>query len=172
MAIRGVLFDKDGTLIAVNDTWIPIYRHMLRDLFETDEDGADALMATAGLDRATGKFLAGSVLAGGTTRQLIDIWWPGLDAAGIAEKVRILDHDYAPLVKNLLKELMPLEPILLELRAMNLVLGVATNDSHVSARSHMAQVGVIEHFLDIIAADTVDVPKPSGSMIRRFAEIT
>ena len=51
-------------------------------------------------------------------------------------------------------------------------LGVATNDSHVSARNHMAHIGVIEHFEDIIAADTVPVPKPSGNMIRRFAEIT
>lgn len=172
MAIRGVLFDKDGTLIAVNDTWIPIYRRMLAELFNTDTDGADALMEKAGLDRETGRFQPGSVLAGGTTRQLIDIWWPGLDEEGVAGKVRILDHDYAPLVKELLQPLMPLEPILAELRSMNLVLGVATNDSHVSARNHMAHVGVIEHFADIIAADTVPVPKPSGNMIRRFAEVT
>lgn len=172
MAIRGVLFDKDGTLIAVSDTWIPIYRRMLCDLFGTDTEGADALMEKAGLDRLTGKFLAGSVLAGGTTRQLIDIWWPGLDDEGMAEKIRILDHDYAPMVKELLQPLMPLEPILAELRAMNLLLGVATNDSHVSARNHMTHVGIIEHFEDIIAADTVAVPKPSGNMIRRFAEVT
>ena len=172
MAIRGVLFDKDGTLIAGNDTWIPIYRSILRDLFATDVEGADTLMERAGLDRASGKFLAGSVLAGGTTRQLAAIWWPGLEGAELSEKVRILDHDYAPMVMEFLKPLMPLEPILAELKAMNLLLGVATNDSHVSARNHMTHVGVIEHFEDIIAADTVAVPKPSGNMIRRFAEIT
>jgi phosphoglycolate phosphatase len=55
---------------------------------------------------------------------------------------------------------------------MGLKLGVATNDSHVSATGHMAHIGVIEHFEDIIASDTVPVPKPSGNMIRRFAEIT
>ena len=55
---------------------------------------------------------------------------------------------------------------------MGMKLGVATNDSHVSATSHMTHIGVIEHFEDIIAADTVAVPKPSGNMIRRFAEIT
>jgi len=172
MNIRGILFDKDGTLIEVNDTWLPIYRQMLTDLFDTDVEGADMLLEKAGLDRATDTFKPGSILAAGTTRQLISIWWPRLDAAGIAEKVRVLDHDYAPLVKAALKPLMALEPIFAQLKAMGMRLGVATNDSHVSATNHMSHIGMIEHFEDIIAADTVEVPKPSGNMVRRFAEIT
>lgn len=172
MKIQGVLFDKDGTLIDVNATWVPIYRRMLAELFATDLDGAEALMEKAGYDPVTGQFRAGSILAGGTTRQLIDTWWPGLDAAGVAEKTRILDHDYAHLVKDALAPLMPLEPIFTALREMGLKLGVATNDSHVSAVNHMTHIGVVEHFEDIIAADTVAVPKPSGNMIQRFAEIT
>jgi phosphoglycolate phosphatase len=172
MSIRGILFDKDGTLIEVNATWVPLYRRMLGDLFGVDSDGADAMMARAGLARATEKFQPGSVLAGGTTRQLIDIWWPGLDEAGVAEKIRIIDEDYAPLARQYLTPLMPLEPILSELRSMGMRLGVATNDTRASASNHIAHIGVIEHFEDIIGADTVDVPKPSGSMIRRFAEIT
>lgn len=170
--IRGILFDKDGTLIDVNNTWVPVYRRMLCELFGIDTAGAEMLMEKAGLDRETGSFRPNSILAGGTTRQLIDIWWPGLDAAGIAEKVRILDHDYAPLVKEFLKPLMPLEPVLRELRGMALRLGVATNDSHVSATGHISHLGVAELFEIVIAADTVAVPKPSGNMIRRFAEVT
>ncbi len=172
MSIRAVLFDKDGTLIDVNATWIPIYREVLMELFATDAAGAEALMAKAGYDPATGKFRAGSVLAGGTTRQIVEILWPGLDEKAAAEKAYLLDHGYTHLVRDRLTPLMPLEPILSELRAMGLKLGVATNDSHVSAKAHMAHVGVIEHFEDIIAADTVPVAKPSGNMIRRFAEIT
>lgn len=172
MKIAGILFDKDGTLIDVNNTWVPIYRHMLCELFSTDEEGAEVLMERAGFDPFSQTFLPGSILAGGTTRQLIDIWWPGLDAEGIAEKTRILDHDYAPLVRDYLKPLMPLAPILDELRGMGFKLGVATNDSHVSATNHMSHLGVVDLFEEIIAADTVAVPKPSGSMVRRFADIT
>ncbi|MGH6819786.1 MAG: HAD family hydrolase, partial [Methylocella sp.] len=172
MSIRGVLFDKDGTLIEVNDTWLPIYRLMLSDLFAADEEGVNVLLERAGWDRTTDSFKPGSILAAGTTRQLASIWWPDLNAAELAEKVRILDHDYAPLIKAALKPLMALEPIFAELKAMGLRLGVATNDSHVSATNHMTHIGIIEHFEDIIAADTVDVPKPSGNMVRRFAEIT
>lgn len=172
MSIRAILFDKDGTLIDVNATWIPIYRQVLMDQFLTDLAGAEALMAKAGYDKATDRFVAGSILAGGTTRQLVETWWPGLDERAAAEKARLLDHGYTHLVREKLSPLMPLEPILSELRAMGLRLGVATNDSHVSATAHMTQVGVIDHFEDIIAADTVPVPKPSGNMVRRFAEVT
>jgi len=172
MNIRAVLFDKDGTLIDVNATWVPIYREMLMELFGTDAAGAEELMAKAGYDRATGKFRAGSVLAGGTTPQIVSIWWPDLAGEAFAEKVRLLDTGYTHLVEGKLTPLMPLEPILSELRAMGLKLGVATNDSQVSARAHMAQAGAIGHFDAIIAADTVPVPKPSGNMIRSFAEMT
>lgn len=172
MRIAGVLFDKDGTLVDVHSTWIPIYRQMLRQLFATDEAGATALMEKAGYDPVRSTFRAGSIIAAGTTRQLVDVWWPGLSPEEHAEKVRMIDHDFGALVNESLVPLMPLEPIFTELRAMGLKLGVATNDSHVAARAHMTTVGVIEHFEDIIAADTVPVAKPSGNMIRRFAEVT
>ena len=172
MTIRAVLFDKDGTLIDSNATWIPIYREVLMDMFGTDAEGAEALMAKAGYDKASNRLRAGSILAGGTTRELVAVLWPGLDAAAAAEKARRIDNDYTHLVRESLMPLMPLLPIMEELRAMGLRLGVATNDSHVSARAHMTHAGVIGHFEEIIAADTVAVPKPSGNMVLKFAEVT
>lgn len=172
MKIQGVLFDKDGTLIEVNATWVPIYREILKELCATDDAGAEALMQRAGYDPAKGKFAAGSLLAGGTTRQIAASFWPDLKGEAFEARVHHMDHGYTHLVRDKLTPLMPLEPLLVELRGMGLKLGVATNDSHVSAKAHMAHVGVIEHFDDIIAADTVAVPKPSGNMIAKFAEIT
>jgi phosphoglycolate phosphatase len=172
MTVKGVLFDKDGTLIDVNATWIPIYRQAFMDLFATDLAGAEERMGLIGYDKATDKLIAGSILAGGTTRQMVDVLWPGLGEQEAAAKVHRLDHGYRDLVSRHLVPLMPLEPILSDLRSMGLRLGVATNDVHLSARAHMTQVGVIEHFDCIIGADTVPVPKPSGNMIRRFAEMT
>ncbi len=169
MTIRGVLFDKDGTLIDVNGTWVPIYRQMLCEQFSIKPADADVMMAKAGYDPDTDGFHANSVLAAGTTRQLIDCWWPGLDEAGALEKARMIDIDYAPLSKSLLKPLMPLVPLLQELKGMALYVGLATNDSHYSARNHLNHLGVLDLFDEVIAADTVATPKPSGDMIRKFA---
>jgi len=86
--------------------------------------------------------------------------------------VHLLDRGYTHLVNDRLIQLMPLAPILSELRAMGLKLGIGTNDNHLSAIAQMTALGVMEHFEDIIAADTVPVPKPSGNMIKSFAAIT
>ncbi len=170
MAIRGVLFDKDGTLIDVTGTWVPVYRKLLADIFPgLDERAVEAKMALAGFDPATGAFRAGSVLAGGTTRQIIDIWWPGLDDGGVAEKMKLLDIDYRDLALAHLTPLMPLKPVLGELHDLNLRLGVATNDTEQSARNHMRALGVHDHFDVILGSDSVARAKPAGDMIHAFA---
>ena len=53
VSIRGILFDKDGTLIEVNDTWLPIYRRILSDLFAANTEGVNALAAKLATLRIT-----------------------------------------------------------------------------------------------------------------------
>jgi phosphoglycolate phosphatase len=171
MAIRGVLFDKDGTLIDVTGTWVPVYQELLREVFPgSDPKVIEAKFVAAGYDPATGAFRAGSVLAQGTTRDIIEVWWPGLDASQIAQKVKLFDVDYRDLGLKHLKPLMPLRPVLEELRAMGLKLGVATNDTAASAALHMAALDAAALFDVILGADSVKRPKPFGDMIHAFAD--
>jgi phosphoglycolate phosphatase len=172
MAIKAILFDKDGTLIDVNGTWIPFYRAMLEQERKLDADSVEAKMVSAGYDPVSNSFRAGSILAGGTTRQLVELWWDGESAENHATITRRLDQDFAPLALQHMKPLMPLQPILDDLRALRLKLGVATNDGKVSARGHMWALGVEDYFEAIIGADSVAVPKPSGQMVMLFASIT
>ena len=95
----------------MNGTWVPIYRQMLCEQFDIKPAEADRMMARVGYNPNTDGFDANSILAAGTTRQLIEYWWPDLDEAGTLEKVRMIDVDYAPLSKSLLKPLMPLAPL-------------------------------------------------------------
>ena len=171
MAIKAILFDKDGTLIDVNRTWIPIYRHMLEAEFRTDDEEVTNLLQKAGYDAGSDSFRAGSVLAGGTTRQLVNIWWPDFDDAAQAAKTRRIDNDYAPVARQYLKPLLALSPVLEALIAQGLRLGVGTNDSVFSATGQMQVLGVEHHFEAILGADSVDLPKPSGQMVKRFAEL-
>jgi phosphoglycolate phosphatase len=172
MAIRGILFDKDGTLIEVNGTWVPLYRSMLAQEFGHSQDEISVLLAKAGYDAATDGFKAGSVMAGGTTRQIAAIWWPEVDDAERRRRVHFIDNDIGPKAKSFVKPLMDLAPVFDELHQMGLVLGVGTNDSEASGKSHMAHLEVGHYFEVIIGSDSVALAKPSGHMIARFAEIT
>ena len=172
MAIKGILFDKDGTLIESNGTWVPVYKSVLAKEMQADEARVIELMTLAGYDAETDGFKANSILAAGTIDQLVDVWWPDLDAAQKREKILKINRDYADEARLFLKPLMDLVPIFDELDEMGIILGVATNDIHSSASYHMKELGVHDYFVHIIGADSVDVPKPSGQMIARFAELT
>jgi phosphoglycolate phosphatase len=171
MSIKGVLFDKDGTLIDVTGTWVPAYQQLLGEVF-ADRDPAEieGKFVAAGYDPATGAFKAGSVLAQGTTRDIIEVWWPELDPSGIAQKMQLLDVDYRDLGLKHLKPLLPLRPILEELRQMGLRLGVATNDTAASAVLHMGALDAAQLFDVILGADSVKRPKPFGDMVHAFAD--
>lgn len=170
MAIKGVLFDKDGTLIDVNGTWVPFYKAMLKQEQGLSSAEVETKMVAAGLDPLTDTFRAGSTLAGGTTRQLVEVWWPDASAAEHAEITHRLDHDFASLALSHMTPLMPLTPVFEALQNLGLKLGVATNDGELSAKRHMSALNVDHFFTTILGADSVVVPKPSGQMVQLFAK--
>ena len=171
MAIKALLFDKDGTLIDVNRTWIPLYRQMLAEEFNAEVHEVTALLVKAGYDPHTDSFLAGSVLAGGTTRQLVDIWWPRADAQTQAATAHRIDHHYAPVARKYLQPLLDLSAVFDSLKSLDFRLGVGTNDSVFSATGQMESLNVQHYFDAILGADSVALPKPSGQMVRKFADL-
>jgi phosphoglycolate phosphatase len=172
MTIKGVLFDKDGTLIEVNGTWIPLYKSMLADEFGHSAIEVSELLACTGYLSDTNSIRAGSVMAGGTTREIAELWWPELSATQRRERVYHIDNVIGPQAKSFVKPLMDLAPVFDILHHMGLVIGVGTNDSEASGRAHMVHLGVDHYFKAIIGSDSVTIAKPSGQMIARFADVT
>lgn len=164
------MFDKDGTLIEADGTWVPFYRSVLMRLKGVEEAAANELMALAGYDPATGKMKAGSIMAGGTTRQLIDIWWAENDARFRDDLIHRLDNEPVSAVDIVIEPLVDLAHVLGQLQSLGFLLAVATNDSFASAKRHMELLGVDQHFHSILGSDIVAKPKPAGHMIRHFSE--
>jgi phosphoglycolate phosphatase len=172
MRFKGILFDKDGTLIEADGTWVPFYRSVLMRLKGVDEAEADAMMALAGYDPVARRMKAGSIMAGGTTRQLVDIWWAEDSAQARDALIHRLDNELLPDVEPVLEPLADLPQVLGQLQTAGYKLAVATNDSFASASRHMEMLAIHNYFHTILGSDKVAKPKPSGLMIRRFSELS
>jgi phosphoglycolate phosphatase len=61
MAIKGVLFDKDGTLLDYFETWMPVNRELSLAVADGDEALAQRLLVAIGYDPEQGLVRPGSV---------------------------------------------------------------------------------------------------------------
>ncbi len=171
MRYRGILFDKDGTLIEAHGVWAPLYRSMLMRMKGIGQDEANELLSQVGYDVEQDRVIGGTLIAGGTTVQLVETWWPDADAASRADIIKSIDVTDKQAQDIIVTPLVPLRPLLEGLRDSGFRIGIATNDSSSSTHRHMQQLGILDLFDTVICADTVEVPKPAGNMIRYFAQL-
>lgn len=166
-AIRGVLFDKDGTLFDFNATWAVWATGALLELAEGDAGLADDLAARIGFDRQRVAFDRASPVIAGTPEEVASLLAAGLRGKTPAEVTARLDEmaAVAPLA-----EAVPLAPLMARLRAAGLKLGVATNDAEVPARAHLSAVGITEAFDFVAGYDSGFGGKPAPGMCIGFAE--
>ncbi len=164
--IRGVLFDKDGTLFDFEATWNVWAATTLANLTAGDEVRAAELGARMGFDYAGQRFDPASDVIAGTPEDIVRLLLPGLPGMAPAELIGRINASaaHAPQV-----EAVPLGPLLSTLRGLGLMLGVATNDAEVPARAHLAGVGHEASFDFIAGYDTGYGGKPEPGMCLGFA---
>jgi phosphoglycolate phosphatase len=170
MRFKGILFDKDGTLIEADSVWVPLYRDILVRMRGVDVVGANKLLSKAGYDIENDRVIGGTVIAGGTTSQLVDLWWPEADAETRRSIVREIDVTDKQVHTAQVTPVVELVELLRSLRGYGFHVGIATNDSSSSTHRHADKLGIGALLDAVICADTVSVPKPAGNMIRAFAE--
>jgi phosphoglycolate phosphatase len=168
--ISGILFDKDGTLIDLNATWVPVYKAFLQREKALGHEHMLELMQQGGYDPVADRFTPDSLLASGTTQQIVELWYPELDDDAINHKIAMLDSEFGDIAIANLRPVVPLAEYLTGLRDAGLKIGVATNDTYRSAMTQLEHLGVAGLFDLVMGADSVASPKPSGDMIRRFSE--
>ena len=168
MKIRGVLFDKDGTLIDFDKTWQPIAERLAEEVADGDAQEAARLMRLAGFDEESGRFAAGSIFAAGNNLDLTDAWHPGLAPGERADKAREYDNYFSAFSAGASVPLTDLPHVLGLLRAKDMRLGIATNDVTASAEEFAKSAGLGAVFDFITGYDGVPVPKPAGDMVVAF----
>ncbi len=166
MTLRGLLFDKDGTLFDFHRSWGPWLAGFLGEVC-SDKAHALRLAEALGFALETQTFRPGSVFVHDTLEEIMDAVLPhlpnwkrsALEAYAIEETAKV------PQVPTV-----PLSPLLSGLKARGLKLGVATNDNEHPARTQLDAAGVIGHFSFIAGYDSGYGGKPATGMQRAFCK--
>jgi phosphoglycolate phosphatase len=175
MAIRGILFDKDGTLLDFFETWIPAYKAAAKvaAAFADDPAMADRMLRATGFDPESEAFDPLSLLAGGTTAQICDAW---ADEAGLVERDRFLQQvhdamdDYAARYPVPIAE--GLDVLFERLASRGYVLGIATMDSEVVAKVTAETLGLSRWLAFLAGYNSGHGAKPEPGMVLGFCAAT
>lgn len=170
--IKGILFDKDGTLVDFDATWFAVGDLMALEAAAGDRAKADALLADAGYDFAGRRFRGDSVFAAGTNADIVALWYPHLDATGRAAMVTRFDMFTADAGAAKCVPLPGAIDALGRLHAAGLRLGIATNDSTNGAEKTAVSLGVAQLFDAVYGYDAVANPKPAPDTVMAFADLT
>ena len=168
-SIRGLLFDKDGTLFDFEKTWNSWTSRILTEVSKQSDVSISALADAIDFDLKTGKLLPQSIVIAGTHRQV---------TAALHTKLSNWDFEHLEsylldyVIETRQYEVVPLQKYFRKLKSEGLLLGVMTNDAEKGAQAHLAAAGILD-LLDFVAgSDTGFGCKPAPEPLLAFAKIT
>jgi len=170
--IRGILFDKDGTLIDFNATWLALADMQALHAAGQDRARADTLLEAAGFDFPTRRFRPDSVLAAGTNEDIVALWHPQASAAERRVLLAEFDHLSATHELSTPVALPGCRDALSALHAAGYRMGISTNDSTGGAERTLLSLGVAQMFDAAFGYDAVANPKPAPDTIDAFCDLT
>jgi phosphoglycolate phosphatase len=170
--IRGILFDKDGTLVDFQATWFAIGDLLALQAAGGDRQKANTLLEVAGYDFANRCFKADSVFAAGTNADIVALWYPDVPAAERMKMTVGFDRFTAEQGAAQSVPLPGSRDAIAALHAAGFRLGVATNDSTGGAEKTLLALGVAQMFDAAYGYDGVANPKPAPDSIHAFCDLT
>ena len=166
--IRGILFDKDGTLFDFQKTWAPWLGGIIAEL--AGEDGAlhRALARAWGFDRGSGRILPGSIVIAGSVEEISAAapQLPGMTRADLEAHLNRRAGAAVPV------PVAGLAPLLERFTGAGLRLGIATNESESATRRQMQDIGLEGFFSYMAGYDSGFGAKPAPGMCAAFARDT
>lgn len=168
MRIKGVLFDKDGTLFDFHRTWVPILEEGALIAARGEASLMPRLMAAGGYEAATGRVVPGSVIAAGDTPDLARVWVPIVPGWEAAELTVRLDALFAAEAPRRSEPVVDLPVFLGALRGSGFRIGIATNDSAASAFATIDRFGLGDLVEFHCGYDSGHGTKPAPGMVYAF----
>lgn len=167
MQIKGLLFDKDGTLFDFRATWDGWAERMIHEIAGHDPTLVQRVAEIVRFDIENGGFHVDSPFIAGTNEEVAEGLAAVLPNQTPAEIITFIDQRIGDAT---LTPAVDLVPFLNDLRARDMMLGVMTNDSEFGARTQLGQAGVADLFHFIAGFDSGFGAKPSPGPLLAFAD--
>ena len=166
--IKGILFDKDGTLLDYHLSWGPLNARVALYAARGDQDLADRILAANGFDKKAGKVVSGSLLAAGSTHEIAS----GFIAAGstyeLAELIVAIDEIFRSGVATVVA-VTDLGAFFRRIKKRGLAIGIASSDSEKAIHLTADRFGFAKDVDFIAGWDSGYGTKPSRGMLDAFA---
>ena len=167
MNIRGVIFDKDGTLFDFQSTWGIWTAQVLARIAGSDEALLQQLAEALGYDTQTRRVQPGSVIVAATPMDIAAVVKDCIPALSQTQICDWLNEEAKTAPQVLVTDLHRLTA---ELRRINLGLCVMTNDAEAPARTHLASVRASGLFDFVIGSDSGFGAKPQAAPLLALAD--
>jgi phosphoglycolate phosphatase len=167
--IRGIVFDKDGTLFDFHATWSVWCDGLIRGLCGPDPAEAARLARRLQFDLDARRFVKTSPVVAGTMDEIVDAVREVLPATEEAPLRRMILSSSAAAHQI---EVTPLVPLLDRLVAAGITLGLATNDAEAPARAHLERAGILDRFAFVAGYDSGHGAKPEAGQLAAFCALT
>lgn len=171
--IKGILFDKDGTLIEFREYWHMVISRLFTELEKEYGVKSETLLM---LKKISGYLAEGfqkeSMIQYATTSQIIDSWEEIImrEEGSIIGREELLDlfEGIALSEDMVIRSLPGVDRLLYYLKKKGYFLGIATADSTKSAVHSLKKAGLL-HYFDYIGCNEEDTQaKPSPQMAYAF----
>jgi phosphoglycolate phosphatase len=170
--IRGVLLDKDGTILDFARTWVPINREAAMLAAEGDTCLADELLALGGQDPMTGRIVPGSVLAAGTHIEVASVFARRLGTLAPLDLADSIERCFREGGARHAVAIPGVADALTRLADAGLVLGIATNDSAGGLETSLSAIGLSKRFAFTVGCDEGHGAKPGPGMVHAYCSAT
>ena len=168
--IKGILFDKDGTLLDFNATWLVAYIQAATCIAESvgQPQIAESLLRSGGYDIVTGQWIADSLLASGGNQQILDFWSGQLGQPLTGQQLSAISDIFSRAACNPVPAIENLQGFLLKLKDRGLKSGLATMDDERHAFSMIEKLKLANCFDFVCGADSGYGVKPDPGMVEAF----
>lgn len=167
--IKGILFDKDGTLLKFEETWTPINRKAAMVAANRNEELANKILVSSGYDPETKKVRVGSILGAGNSKEIAQAWKKSGARLTVPELIEMLDRMFT----DAMLDAVPVDNLRSVIQALyrqGYKIGAASSDSEQSIRTFLDSMELSSFFSFVTGYNSGDGHKPEPGMFESFCK--